>query len=189
VRLTGCSLRCAWCDTAYAFHEGEERSLEWVLERVRSHGVKLVEVTGGEPLEQEGVYPLMESLLAEGHRVMLETSGAVDLSRVPKEVVKIMDIKCPGSGEAGRNLWENLARLAPGRDEVKFVIRDREDYEFARDESRRHNLLGVFNLLFSPVHGELDPAELAGWITGDRLAVRMQLQMHKYVWPGEAKGR
>lgn len=189
VRLTGCSLRCSWCDTAYAFYDGKDEGLEGVLARVDSYGVKLVEITGGEPLEQEGVYPLMESLLGKGYKVLLETSGAVDLERVPREVVKIMDIKCPGSGEEGRNLWGNLEKLAPRQDEVKFVIKDRNDYDYAKDIIVRHRLAGKFTLLFSASHEELKAADLAEWITADRLPVRMQLQMHKYIWPDETKGR
>jgi len=189
VRLTGCSLRCTWCDTAYAFHEGKERSLDEVLAEVDAFGVKLVEVTGGEPLEQEGVYPLMGSLLESGFQVMLETSGAVDIRKVPKKVIKIMDLKCPGSGEESRNLWENLAKLVPGQDEIKFVIKDRQDYEWAVTAVKSHNLAPVFTILFSPSHGELDPADLAEWIASDRLPVRMQLQMHKYVWPDATRGK
>ena len=135
VRLTGCSLRCAWCDTAYAFHEGKENSLEGILGKVKSYGVKLVEITGGEPLEQEGVYALMDGLLVMGFEVLLETSGAVDLGRVPREVVKIMDIKCPGSGEEKRNLWTNLEKLVPWQDEIKFVIRDGDDFNYAKVSS------------------------------------------------------
>jgi 7-carboxy-7-deazaguanine synthase len=189
VRLTGCSLRCSWCDTAYAFYEGKDEGLEEILSKVDSYGVKLVELTGGEPLEQEGVYPLMEALLKKGYKVLLETSGAVDLEQVPKAVVKIMDIKCPGSGEEKRNLWENLTRLVPGQDEIKFVIKDRADYDFAKDVTRGRGLAGKFTLLFSPAHEHLKPSELAEWITADRLPVRFQLQMHKYVWPDENKGR
>lgn len=189
VRLTGCSLRCSWCDTAYAFYEGEDKCLQTILEKVDSFGVKLVEITGGEPLEQEGVYPLMESLLGKGYKVLLETSGALDLGRVPKAVVKIMDVKCPGSGEEARNLWGNLGKLVPGQDEIKFVIQDKTDYDYAKDVLRRHRLAGKYTLLFSPSHENLEPAHLAEWITEDRLPVRMQLQMHKYIWPNETKGR
>lgn len=189
VRLTGCSLRCSWCDTAYAFYEGKDEGLEGILSKVDSYGVKLVEITGGEPLEQDGVYPLMEALLKKGYKVLLETSGAVDLKKVPKAVVKIMDIKCPGSGEEKRNLWENLTRLVPGQDEIKFVIKDRVDYDYAKRTVLDHNFAGVFTLLFSPAHEDLKAAELAEWITDDRLPVRFQLQMHKYIWPDETKGR
>jgi 7-carboxy-7-deazaguanine synthase len=189
VRLTGCSLRCVWCDTAYAFHEGKDQSLDEVLAKVESYGVKLVEVTGGEPLEQEGVHSLMEALLQKGYQVLLETSGAVDLERVPRAVVKIMDVKCPGSGEEKRNFWANLDKLVPGQDEVKFVLRDLVDYDYARDVIGRFSLAGKFTLLFSPSHEELDPAQLSEWITRDKLPVRLNLQLHKYIWPKETKGR
>ena len=189
VRLTGCSLRCSWCDTAYAFYEGEDKPLQSVLERVDSFGVNLVEITGGEPLEQEGVYPLMEALLQKGFKVLLETSGAVDLGRVPKAVVKIMDVKCPGSGEDARNLWANLDKLVPGQDEIKFVLQDKADYDYAKEVLKRHQLPGKYSLLFSASHEQLEPAHLAEWITADRLPVRMQLQMHKYVWPNEMRGK
>jgi 7-carboxy-7-deazaguanine synthase len=189
VRLTGCSLRCSWCDTAYAFYGGKDEGMEEILSKVDSYGVKLVEITGGEPLEQEGVYPLMESLLGKGYKVLLETSGAVDLGRVPHAVVKIMDVKCPGSGEEGRNLWDNLEKLAAGQDEVKFVLKDRQDYDYAKGVMARHRLAGKFTLLFSPSHEELDPADLAEWIAADRLPVRLNLQLHKYIWPTETKGR
>ncbi len=189
IRLTGCSLRCTWCDTAYAFHEGENQGLESILAKVDSFGVRMAEVTGGEPLEQEGVYPLMESLLERGYRVLLETSGAVDLGRVPGAVVKIMDVKCPGSGEEKGNLWGNLEKLVPGQDEIKFVIKDRVDYDYARDVINRRGLGGKFTLLFSPSHEELEASRLSEWITGDKLPVRLNLQLHKYIWPNENKGR
>ncbi len=189
VRLTGCSLRCVWCDTAYAFHEGHDQELENILARVDSYGVHLVEITGGEPLEQEGVYALMAALLGKGYRVLLETSGAVDIGRVPKEVVKIMDIKCPGSGEEKRNHWENLKHLVPGKDEIKFVIRDQDDYDYARRMIGHYGLAGHYTLLFSPSHEELEAARLSEWITRDKLPVRLNLQLHKYIWPKETKGR
>lgn len=189
VRLTGCSLRCVWCDTAYAFHEGKDQGLDEVLAKVASYRVKLVEVTGGEPLEQEGVYPLMEALLQKGYQVLLETSGAVDLGRVPRAVVKIMDVKCPGSGEEKRNLWGNLEKLVPGQDEIKFVLRDEVDYDYARDVIGRFGLAGKFTLLFSPSHEELEAARLSEWITRDKPPVRLNLQLHKYIWPKDTKGR
>jgi 7-carboxy-7-deazaguanine synthase len=189
VRLTGCSLRCKWCDTAYAFKEGEDMALPVILAKVASYGVKMVEITGGEPLEQEGVYPLMENLLKERFKVLLETSGAVDLMRVPKEVVKIMDIKCPGSGEEKRNLWANLDFLVKGQDEIKFVIAERADYDYARDRILDHDLLHQWTLLFSPVEKKMKPSQLAEWIIADRLPVKMQLQLHKVLWPNEKKGR
>jgi 7-carboxy-7-deazaguanine synthase len=189
VRLTGCSLRCKWCDTAYAFKEGEDRALPVILAKVASYGVKMVEITGGEPLEQEGVYPLMDNLLKERFKVLLETSGAVDLKRVPKDVVKIMDIKCPGSGEEKRNLWSNLDCLVKGQDEIKFVIADRADYDYARDRILYHDLLHQWTLLFSPAEKQMKPSQLAEWIIADRLPVKMQLQLHKVLWPHEIKGR
>lgn len=188
VRLTGCNLRCRWCDTAYAFHEGARRSVESVIDEVRAHGCPLVEVTGGEPLLQEDVYPLMEQLLAAGLTVLLETGGHVPIDRVPERVVRVVDLKCPASGESGRTDWDNLDRLSP-RDEVKFVVQDRGDYEYARGTIERHALeTRVGTILLSPVHGVLDPARLAAWIFEDRLPVRLQLQVHKYIWGAEARG-
>jgi len=189
VRLTGCSLRCTWCDTAYAFHEGHDQDLEQIIAKVDSYGLKLAEITGGEPLEQEGVYPLMQALLHKGYRVMLETSGAVNIGRVPKAVVKIMDVKCPGSGEEKRNLWTNLDQLVPGQDEIKFVLKDSEDYEYARRTIGQYGLAGKFTLLFSPSHEELEASRLSEWILRDKLPVRMNLQLHKYIWPKDTKGR
>jgi 7-carboxy-7-deazaguanine synthase len=188
VRLTACDLRCSWCDTPYAFHEGRKATLEDVLSEVRAFGCPLVEVTGGEPLLQKDVYPLMERLLAEGYSVMLETGGHLSIADVPPGVIRIVDVKCPGSGEAERNHWENMAMLGP-RDEVKFVIRDRADYEFARDAAARYQLHDrSAAVLFSPVHGVLDPKDLAAWILADRLPVRLQLQAHKYIWGADVRG-
>jgi len=189
IRLTGCSLRCTWCDTAYAFYEGVDNGLEEVLAKVDACGIRLAEITGGEPLEQEGVYPLMDALLTKGYQVLLETSGAVDVARVPKAVVKIVDVKCPGSGEEARNLWSNFEKMVSHQDELKFVIKDREDYDYAKSVIQKHNLVGKFTLLFSSAFEHLKPSDLAEWITADRLPVRFQLQMHKYVWPDETKGR
>src|SRR5271170_612739 len=180
VRLTGCNLRCKWCDTEYAFYEGRRMPIAEVAEIIRGYRCDLIEVTGGEPLLQEGVYPLTEAMLEAGQTVMIETSGAVDLARLDPRVIKIMDLKCPGSGECERNLWSNLDHLTP-RDEIKFVVADRADYEWARDVARRHNLAARVNaVLMSCAFGKLDPALLAGWILADRLPVRMQLQMHKH---------
>ncbi len=189
VRLTGCPLRCVWCDTAYAFYNGQDMDLEKILERVRAYGVPLVELTGGEPLAQEGAFVLLERLVEEGFQVLLETSGAVDVAKVPREVVKILDVKCPGSGEEGRNLWENFDRLVPGQDEIKFVIKDRADYDYAKAVMADKRLADRFTLLFSAVHKSLAPKDLAEWIISDRLPVRFQLQMHKVIWPDETKGR
>ena len=188
VRLTGCDLRCTWCDTVYAFHEGRKMSVEGVFEEVARYDSPLVELTGGEPLLQPDVYPLMERLLDSGRTVLLETGGQVDVSRVPDAVVKVMDVKCPGSGESGKNEWSNIDRLS-SRDEVKFVIKDRTDYEYARDVMTRHALdrrCGA--VLFSPVHGVMHPKDLSEWILEDRLPVRLQLQVHKHIWGPEVRG-
>jgi 7-carboxy-7-deazaguanine synthase len=188
VRLTACDLRCSWCDTPYAFHEGRRMTLEDVLSQVRGYGCPLVEITGGEPLLQKEVYPLMERLLAEGYTVMLETGGHLSVASVPAGVIRIVDVKCPGSGEVERNHWDNMALLTP-RDEVKFVVADRADYEFAREMLRRHDLLARCGaVLFSPVHGVLAPRDLAAWILADRLPVRLQLQAHKYIWGADVRG-
>ena len=188
VRLTACDLRCSWCDTPYAFHEGSKRRLEDVLAEVERYECPLVEVTGGEPLLQEGVYPLMDELIARGKTVLLETGGHRSTARVPDPVVTILDIKCPGSGESDRMDWDNLTRLRP-RDEVKFVVKDRADYEYARDAIARHALADrAAAIHLSPVHGVLDPKTLSEWVLADRLPVRVQLQLHKYIWPPDTRG-
>jgi 7-carboxy-7-deazaguanine synthase len=188
VRLTACDLRCSWCDTAYAFDEGKKRRLDDVLAEVDGYDCTLVEVTGGEPLLQDEVYPLMDRLLAHGKTVLLETGGHRSTERVPPAVVTILDVKCPGSGEAHRNDWSNLDRLEP-HDEVKFVIKDRADYEFARGIVRERGLESrAAAIHFSPVHGELDPQTLSEWVLADRLSVRVQLQVHKYIWPVGTRG-
>ncbi len=188
VRLTACDLRCVWCDTPYAFHEGHKLEVEQVVAQVAAYGCDLVEITGGEPLLQEEVYGLMERLLASGATVMLETGGHLSVARVPAAVVKIMDVKCPGSGECDRNLWDNLSSLS-GRDQIKFVIADRTDYEFAREITLRHGLdQRCAAVHFSPVHDVLPPATLAKWVLADRLAVRVQVQLHKYLWAPDMRG-
>jgi len=188
VRLTACDLRCAWCDTAYAFTEGRRMSTEDVLAVVESHACPLVEITGGEPLLQDEVYPLMVALVKRGKTVLLETGGHLSVERVPVGVIKIVDIKCPASGESERNHWPNLDRLAPS-DEVKFVIRDRRDYEFARTVITRHQLgHRCAAVLLSPVHGVLAPKTLAEWMLEDRLLGRLQLQVHKYIWEPGTRG-
>lgn len=188
VRLTACDLRCTWCDTPYAFAEGSKMSVEQVLEKVSAYGCSLVELTGGEPLLQKDVYPLMERLLASGRTVMVETGGHLSIARVPPAVIRIVDVKCPGSGESARNHQENLDLLS-SRDEVKFVIRDRADYEFARDLVARHHLVErTAAVLFSPVHAVLAPRVLAEWILADELQVRLQLQTHKYIWGADVRG-
>ena len=188
VRLTACDLRCSWCDTPYAFHEGRKRSLDEILAEVDRLECPLVELTGGEPLLQDDVYPLMESLLDRGHQVLLETGGHRSTERVPQAVVTILDVKCPGSGESHRNEWSNLERLRP-HDEVKFVIKDRADYDFAREVLAKFQLASrALAVHFSPVHGVLDPKMLSEWVLEDRLPVRVQLQLHKYIWDPSARG-
>ncbi len=188
VRLTACDLRCTWCDTPYAFAEGAKMSVDDVVARVEGFGCDLVEITGGEPLLQRDVYPLMQQLLDAGRTVMVETGGHLSIQDVPSRVVRIVDVKCPGSGESDRNHWQNLELLTP-QDEVKFVLRDRADYEFARDVVARHKLVGrIAAVLFSPVHNVLHPKDLAEWILADRLGVRLQLQAHKYIWGAETRG-
>ena len=188
VRLTACDLRCSWCDTPYAFHEGTRRPVEDVLVDVDRFDCPLVEVTGGEPLLQEDVYPLLQALIDRGKTVLLETGGHRSTARVPAPVVTILDIKCPGSGEAARTDWANLDRLR-AHDEVKFVIKDRTDYEFARDAIARHALAErAAAIHLSPVHGVLDPRILSEWVLADHLPVRVQLQLHKYIWSPETRG-
>jgi 7-carboxy-7-deazaguanine synthase len=188
VRLTACDLRCSWCDTPYAFHEGAKRSLDEVIAEVERYDCPLVVITGGEPLLQDDVYPLMEQLLARGRTVMLETGGHRPITRVPRAVVKIVDVKCPASGEADRNDWGNLGALAP-HDEVKFVIQDRADYEFARDVIGRYDLASrSAAVLVSPVHGVLEPRLLSEWMLADHLPARLQLQLHKYIWSPTTRG-
>jgi 7-carboxy-7-deazaguanine synthase len=187
VRLTGCSLRCGYCDTKYSYSGGQEMTLEEVLRAVRSYPASLVEVTGGEPLEQEEVYPLMNALLDDGYTVMLETGGHVGIEQVPKPVIKVIDIKTPDSREKDTFRWENLS-LAQPHDEFKFVIASRADYEWSRDVLRQ-KLQNLPNpVLFSPSHEELPARDLAAWILEDNLAVRLQLQAHKYIWGADARG-
>jgi 7-carboxy-7-deazaguanine synthase len=188
VRLTACDLRCSWCDTTYAFHEGRKMSVDEVLQRVDGYGCDVVEITGGEPLLQKEVYPLMQRLLEQGRTVMLETGGHLSADSVPEGVIRVIDVKCPGSGESEKNHWANLDRLRP-TDEVKFVIRDRIDYEYAREVVLTRTLVGRCTaVLFSPVHGVLDPKQLAAWVLEDRLPVRVQLQVHKYIWDATTRG-
>ncbi len=187
IRLTGCNLRCSWCDTAYAFYEGNDLTIEETLQKVETFGLPLVEITGGEPLLQENVYPLMEALLKKGYRVMLETGGALPIDKVPERVIKILDIKCPGSGEEKKNHLENLKFLSP-HDEVKFVLLDRADYEWSRDLLRKYDLAPSTQVLFSPVYDKLNLKDLSQWILKDRLAVRLQTQLHKVIWSKDAIG-
>lgn len=188
VRLTACDLRCAWCDTAYAFYEGRKQSVDEVVAEVERYGCPLVEITGGEPLLQEDVYELMNRLLATGRTVLLETGGHRPIDQVPAGVVKVVDVKCPGSGEVERNCWQNLESILP-HDEVKFVVTNRVDYDFARDVVDRYRLASRCTaVLFSPVHDTLDPKTLSEWMLADRVPARLQLQLHKYIWPPGQRG-
>ena len=193
VRLTGCPLRCVWCDTQYSFHGGEKLSLEVILRRVEEMGSKLVEITGGEPLVHPNAFVLARELLDRGFTVLVETSGALDMSPLDPRAHKIMDLKCPGSGEVGKNLWSNLEHLSE-RDEVKFVVKDRADYEWTRDVIRGRGLddrvrVGTLGaLLISPVWGEIDLQALASWILEDGLPVRFQMQLHKLIWDPLERG-
>jgi 7-carboxy-7-deazaguanine synthase len=185
VRLTGCPLRCTWCDTEYAFHGGQWRTIAEVLTEVAAYATRHVCVTGGEPLAQKRCLGLLAHLCDAGYEVSLETSGALDVADVDPRVRKVVDLKAPGSGETARNLWSNLAHLLP-HDQLKIVIADRADYEWARAMLQEHALAARCQVLFSPVHGMIAPRELAEWILADRLDVRMQLQLHKLLWGGEA---
>lgn len=193
IRLTGCPLRCVWCDTEYSFHGGEKMSLDAIMERVREIGTPLVEITGGEPLIHRNAFTLADRLLAEGYTVLVETSGAVDVAPLDPRVHRIMDLKCPLSGEEPRNMWSNLDHLTH-RDEIKFVIAGREDYEWARDVIRDRDLGGRVErgelraLLFSPVWETMDFRELAEWVLEDRLPVRYQIQLHKIIWGANVHG-
>jgi 7-carboxy-7-deazaguanine synthase len=188
IRLTGCNLRCHWCDTAYAFYGGQRMTNDEVLERVRDLGCELVEITGGEPLLQKEVIPLAAQLVADKFRVLIETSGERYVGDLPREVVKVMDVKCPASGESGKFCFENLAALER-KDEIKFVIVDQSDYRFAVDFIARHHLNELVDeILFSPVFGQLDARQLAEWILRDGLKVRMGMQIHKFIWEPDAKG-
>lgn len=187
VRLTGCPLRCRWCDTEYAFYEGRRWYLEDLVEEACVPGLSLVEITGGEPLAQPGAPALAGALLARGRTVLVETSGAYDISILPEEAVVIMDLKCPSSGECSRNDLANLERLGP-RDEIKFVIGTREDYEWAAELIRDRDLGSDRPVLLSVVWDELPHARLAAWVLEDRLPVRLQVQMHKVIWPGAERG-
>jgi 7-carboxy-7-deazaguanine synthase len=188
VRLTACDLRCSWCDTPYAFYEGHKVPVDDVVTQVEAYRCPLVEITGGEPLLQEDVYPLMDRLLGAGHTVLLETGGHLDIGKVPTAVVKIVDVKCPGSGEASKQDWGNIERLQP-HDQVKFVIEDERDYLYARDMVAKYDLAArCAAVLFSPVHGVLDPKLLSEWVLRDRVPARVQLQVHKYIWGADVRG-
>ena len=187
VRLTGCNLRCTYCDTEYAFYEGNSMTVKDVLAAVKAFGLPLVEITGGEPLMQKDVYPLMDELLKNGYQVMLETGGSITLQDVPKEVIKVMDIKCPGSSEEVNNRFENIDHLTLN-DEVKFVILDRMDYDWSKKIVHRYHLNKKARILFSPVYDKLQLKDLAEWVLEDKLPVRLQTQLHKIIWSKDAIG-
>ncbi len=187
IRLTGCNLRCVWCDTTHAFHNGNYLSIDQIIDQVKSYGINLVEITGGEPLLQKEVFPLMESLLKNKFKVMLETSGSLSIKSVPREVIKIIDIKCPGSGEKDKNLWENLDHLS-STDEIKFVIADKVDYEWSKNVLQSYNLDKKHPILFSPVFEKLKLKSLTAWILEDNLPVRLHTQLHKYIWDQKTIG-
>jgi 7-carboxy-7-deazaguanine synthase len=187
VRLTGCPLRCGYCDTEYAFSGGRWMEIDEILTAVAAHGADYVTVTGGEPLAQRACLGLLSALCDRGYAVSLETSGALDVAAVDPRVVKVMDLKTPGSGEVARNRYQNIAHLGPD-DQVKFVICDRADYQWARAQLQAQGLSGRCEVLFAPAHGRLEPRTLAEWILQDRLRVRFQIQLHKYLW-GDVSGR
>jgi 7-carboxy-7-deazaguanine synthase len=187
VRLSGCPLRCVWCDTAYAFHEGEPRRIGEIVDEVGAHPSRLLCLTGGEPLAQPEAFDLVSRLLDEGWEVVVETSGHVSLARLDPRAVAVMDVKAPGSGEAHRMDWDNLERLRR-KDEAKVVIAGREDYEWARDLVRQKALAERCTVLFAPVHGQVDPGLIARWVLEDGLPVRVQVQLHKVLWPGAVRG-
>ncbi len=187
VRLSGCNLRCRFCDTTYAYDDGEEFALGDVVSRVTFFRIPRVTVTGGEPLLQEEAPALVSTLLDLGHTVLVETNGTVPLARLDPRAIKVMDVKCPGSGEAGKTDWENFTHLTD-RDEVKFVLSSEEDYRFAREVIRKYGTGNPFKVLLSPAFGLLPPERLAGWMVGDAIDARFQLQIHKLVWGPDRRG-
>ncbi len=187
IRLTGCPLRCIWCDTDYSFYGGTSHPIDEILAKVREYGCQLVEVTGGEPLAQPEAFPLIARLCDAGYTVLIETSGAIDVQPVDQRARLILDVKCPESGMTDRMHWPNLDRLT-AKDEAKFVLASRADYEWARGIVAQYRLADRCTVLFSPVFGSLDLRHLAEWILADRLSVRFQLQMHKYIWAPDMRG-
>lgn len=187
IRTTGCNLRCTWCDTEYSFYGGVELTLDEILAKVASYDCKLVELTGGEPMLQKEIYELSSRLLAQGYTVLLETGGSLDLSQLDARVIKIVDLKCPGSGEEDKNYWPNLAVMQP-HDQIKFVIKDRRDYEWSVAMMREHRLGERFQVLFSPVFNVMNYRSLAEWMLTDHVPARFQVQLHKYIWPPEMRG-
>ncbi len=188
VRLSGCNLECKYCDTRYASDQQSPMSIGAIVEQVSRYGCSLVEVTGGEPLIQDETPELIRILLNQGFRILLETNGTQSIDVIQGDVIRIIDIKCPDSGESDKTDWENIDRLKP-QDEVKFVLSTQPDYRWAKQIIKKHRLTEKVKVLFSPVHGQLDPARLADWILKDRLDVRLQLQLHKIIWPDQERGR
>jgi 7-carboxy-7-deazaguanine synthase len=187
VRLTGCPLRCQYCDTAYAFHGGDWMELPAILAEVKKYNAQYVTVTGGEPLAQKACIPLLSALCDEGYEVSLETSGAIDVSAVDPRVVKVVDLKTPGSGEVQKNAWGNISHLLP-HDQIKFVICDEADYDWAKARIIEYKLTNICQVLFSPSYSQLPPGQLADWMLADQLPVRLQIQLHKVLW-GDARGK
>jgi 7-carboxy-7-deazaguanine synthase len=188
VRTTGCDLRCSWCDSEFTFTGGTKMSIEEILSAVEEHHCELVELTGGEPLLQPEIYELATRLADGGHTVLIETGGHRDISKLDPRVIRIMDLKCPASGESEKNLWCNIDHLRP-IDEVKFVIADRKDYEWTVEKIREHGLEDRVKILISTAFGMIDPAKVVAWMLEDRLRARFQLQLHKYVWAPEERRR
>ncbi|HMQ11747.1 MAG TPA: radical SAM protein [Oligoflexia bacterium] len=188
IRLTGCPLRCSYCDTGYAFHQGQDMSIDAILEKVQSYTCNLVEVTGGEPLAQENSIKLMQALIDHGYEVMLETSGALSVKQVPQQVKIIMDIKTPSSNEMDKNIYDNFNHLKQNIDEIKYVIKNKEDFDFCTKVSDEFELWDKFTVLASPNFKHLDNLKLAQWVLASKKPYRMQLQMHKYIWDPEEKG-
>tara|TARA_B100000029_G_scaffold305942_1_gene298804 strand:+ start:49 stop:684 length:636 start_codon:yes stop_codon:yes gene_type:complete len=186
IRLTYCNLRCSYCDTEYSFYEGKDMSIEQIMDEIQKYECKLVEVTGGEPLMQEESIDLMQTLIEKKYSVMLETGGSLPISKVPKEVIKIIDFKCPTSNMQKKNDWSILNDLQM-HDEIKFVIGNKEDYDWAKNKIQKYNLMDR-KILFSPVHDVLDSKSLSEWILKDNLKVRFQIQLHKYIWTPETRG-
>jgi 7-carboxy-7-deazaguanine synthase len=187
VRLTYCNLRCSYCDTEYAFYEGEDRSFKDIMTEIKKYNCSLVEITGGEPLVQKNVLPFMTMLCDNGYEVLIETGGHMDICAIDDRVRRIMDIKCPGSGESDKNYWENLNYIRQS-DQIKFVISDRTDYNWAKDIIKKNVLLNKCPVLMSPNFSKLANKTLADWILADRLDVRLQLQLHKYIWSPDQRG-
>jgi len=186
VRLTGCNLRCRWCDSEYTFTGGEKATLDEVMARVSAYGCKLVEITGGEPLAQSEAFDLIKRLCDDGYEVLIETSGSIDITPVDERAKIILDIKCPGSGEVEKNRWDNIEKLRP-HDEIKFVLAGRDDYEWAKRVIEERNLTR-WTILFSPVWGELNLQPLAEWMLADRVPARLQTQLHKHIWGADVHG-